>query len=104
MSANRRNGPGLHDRVFFLGLDAVLVAGSGLIIHLRKDIVGSNPTRTTKVSREGFRISEPFFCFGAQLEGFRRVVNPAVGGPAHRRGVNGPVPSFQVWTESSCDS
>ena len=33
---------------FRFGPDAVLVAGSGLIIRLRKDIVGSNPTRPTK--------------------------------------------------------
>lgn len=30
-----------------VGPDAVLVAGSGLIIRLRKDTVGSNPTRPT---------------------------------------------------------
>ncbi len=32
---------------FRFGPDAVLVAGSGLIIRLRKDIVGSTPTRPT---------------------------------------------------------
>jgi hypothetical protein len=37
------------------GPDAVLVAGSGLIIRLRKDIVGSTPTRPTKESRKDSR-------------------------------------------------
>ena len=37
------------------GPDAVLVAGSGLIIRLRKDTVGSNPTRPTILSFHVFR-------------------------------------------------
>jgi hypothetical protein len=54
MSANQRIGPALRPGLF-LGPDAVLVAGSGLIIRLRKDIVGSTPTRPTKDVKEGFR-------------------------------------------------
>jgi hypothetical protein len=42
--------------MLLVGPDAVLVAGSGLIIRLRKDIVGSNPTRPTK-SLRGIRVN-----------------------------------------------
>jgi hypothetical protein len=57
--------PGLQDRVFFLvvlvfsGPDAVLVAGSGLIIRLRKDTVGSTPTRPT-IYLKGLQRCKPF--------------------------------------------
>ncbi|CAG9189766.1 hypothetical protein PSAB6_10327 [Paraburkholderia sabiae] len=73
MSANRRTGPAFRPGLFvglsrcsllypralpsrsIVGPDAVLVAGSGLIIRLRKDIVGSNPTRPTNP----FYIADP---------------------------------------------
>lgn len=44
------------------GTDAVLVAGSGLIIRRRKSIVGSNPTRPTKY----------LICDSGNAEGIRK--------------------------------
>src|SRR6266702_4821203 len=59
MSANRQTGPAFRPGLFvgflqlplrsIVGPDAVLVAGSGLIIRLRKDTVGSTPTRPTNI-------------------------------------------------------
>src|ERR1700754_2729853 len=43
--------------LFLLGRAAVLVAGSGLIIRLRKDTVGSNPTPPTKPGKGTSRSS-----------------------------------------------
>jgi hypothetical protein len=66
MSANQRSGPALRPGLFLLGPDAVLVAGSGLIIRLRKDTVGSNPTRPTK-HRKHFKKSPLKFGALAQI-------------------------------------
>ncbi|CAG9258179.1 hypothetical protein PCAR4_440084 [Paraburkholderia caribensis] len=64
MSANRQTGPAFGPGLFvgslqlpsrsIVGPDAVLVAGSGLIIRLRKDTVGSTPTRPTKTAKACF--------------------------------------------------
>jgi hypothetical protein len=56
----------------------VLVAGSGLIIRLRKDIVGSTPTRPTIVVKNGSDFSEPFLFGGEKPYLMRQYATSAV--------------------------
>ncbi len=89
---------------FAKGPDAVLVAGSGLIIRRKFPTVGSNPTRPTKLALNGLR-RDCLYAAAAHLQPHAGADRREVAGAhvhAGRRAIGNSVDYLAEKTSSSC--